>query len=452
MFFQEEWWNSQVLQLAHFEPCIRHALVALATYHEQYTRRIADKHALFAARQQNLAIQKLLLPSQQPLTYVHLVTCSIFICIEVLQGNHEAAMRLFKHGRGMLEELQLQRARRASVYEPPSDVYALIRFMETLFSRLAIQVSMLVGDVNPELSMELLGQIKFSRPVFNRPIDSLLEARQTLTDLIVYSIQTISGSNERRQCVKEFLRIWLSDFEQFCDRQSGNAPDDSERRGSALLNLHANCLLLILDLAGCEAVEGDLLKWDNYTERYQVLLDAAGLAIERRDGDQNPVFHLELGAVPVLFIIISQCRHPVVRRQAIDLLKRSQVQEGVWSSELTGKVAQRVLDLEEAGITVRQPSDIPAERRISSVAVHLEEGHRRATVMYTAPTVYLRRLRGQPELSSSSKSVVTLGVAEDSAVAIDFIGPRLTELAVVSSADAEVELVVESVTDNVMLK
>ncbi|CAM1507660.1 Fc.00g073010.m01.CDS01 [Cosmosporella sp. VM-42] len=383
MFFQEEWWNTQILQLAHFESCIRHALVALATYHEQYTRRIADTGALFAARQQNLAIQKLLLPTQQPLTYVHLVTCSIFICIEVLQGNHEAAIRLFKHGRGMLEELQQQRAHRASAHETTSDVDASIRFMETLFTRLAIQVSMLVGDVHPELSMELLGQIKFSRPLSNRPINSLLEARQTLTDLIVYSIQAISGSDERRQCVKGFLKLWLVTFEQFCRRQHGYTLDDSERRGSALLNLHANCLLLTLDLAGREGVEGVLLRWDNYTERYQRLLGAAALAMERGNGEQNPVFHLELGAVPVLFIIISQCRHPIVRRQAIDLLRRSQVQEGVWSSELTGKVAQRIVDLEEAGITVQQPSDITAERRISSVVVHLQEGQRRATVIYT---------------------------------------------------------------------
>lgn len=82
-FFQDEWWNTQILQLAYAEPSIRHALVALSMYHEQFTSKQAEIELQFATRQQNLAIRELLLPNQQSLTHLHPMTCFIFICIEV---------------------------------------------------------------------------------------------------------------------------------------------------------------------------------------------------------------------------------------------------------------------------------------------------------------------------------------------------------------------------------
>lgn len=81
--FQDEWWKTQILQLACAETSIRHALVALSMHHEQFTNRRAEIELQFAKRQQNLAIRELLLPNQQTLTYLHPMTCFIFICIEV---------------------------------------------------------------------------------------------------------------------------------------------------------------------------------------------------------------------------------------------------------------------------------------------------------------------------------------------------------------------------------
>lgn len=46
------------------------------------------------------------------------------------------------HGSKMLRELQQQRARRASAYE--SDIGASLRYLETSFNRLAIQVELVI--------------------------------------------------------------------------------------------------------------------------------------------------------------------------------------------------------------------------------------------------------------------------------------------------------------------
>jgi hypothetical protein len=83
-FFADDLWNKQLLQLAHSESCIRHALVALSVYHEGY----ADPHAvidpIFARHQHSLAIKEVLCFNRLQPMHIHFISCLIFICTEVL--------------------------------------------------------------------------------------------------------------------------------------------------------------------------------------------------------------------------------------------------------------------------------------------------------------------------------------------------------------------------------
>ncbi|EHK48507.1 hypothetical protein TRIATDRAFT_281366 [Trichoderma atroviride IMI 206040] len=375
--FQDEWWNTQILQLAYAEGSIRHALVALSMHHEHFISKQAEVELQLATRQQNLAIRELLLPNQQSLTHLHPMTCFIFICIEILQGNHGAAIHLFKHGCKMIQELQQQRARRTSAGE--SDIGASLRYLETSFNRLAVQVELLIGDVSPELSLTLLGSMGSKPSSTQRPIKSLSDARHTLTNLILYSMQSILGNFERRQHARSCVNNWLDSFHEF----SGSQQHSGAKEGLALLELQAKYLLLILDTAGGETAEEDFLNQDRNVERFRELVQIAPLAIVGRATEDSPLFHLELGVVPLLYSVIAHCRHPAIRRQALNLLKTQHVQEGIWSSDLTSRVAQRLVELEEASQPIQQPSDIPASQRITSVAVHMEASQKRACVIYT---------------------------------------------------------------------
>lgn len=82
MFFPDEFWSTRVLQLAYTEPCIWHALVALSTYHERYIDQSAGGDASFALRHYNLAINSLS-SVRHNLSLIHLVSCIVFICVEV---------------------------------------------------------------------------------------------------------------------------------------------------------------------------------------------------------------------------------------------------------------------------------------------------------------------------------------------------------------------------------
>lgn len=58
--------------------------------------------------------------------------------------------------------------------------------------------------------------------------------------------------------------------------------------------------------------------------------------------------------------------------------------EGTWESFSTSKVAQRVVDIEEADLLdVRSYEDVPVWARISNVSSLFNLGERRATLSYT---------------------------------------------------------------------
>lgn len=83
-FFPDELWSIQVPRLAQSEPSIRHALIALSSYHELFTEHSTASPSL-ALRYYNLAIRNLVRDPGQtiPLLYTHVLSCALFICVEV---------------------------------------------------------------------------------------------------------------------------------------------------------------------------------------------------------------------------------------------------------------------------------------------------------------------------------------------------------------------------------
>ena len=85
-FFPSAFWGVLVPQIAHREPSIRHALVALSDFHEQFMLPSGSngERPYFGLRQYNLAIRELLDPRAPPKTpLVSLLCCLLFITIEV---------------------------------------------------------------------------------------------------------------------------------------------------------------------------------------------------------------------------------------------------------------------------------------------------------------------------------------------------------------------------------
>ncbi|KAK0392354.1 hypothetical protein NLU13_1849 [Sarocladium strictum] len=62
----------------------------------------------------------------------------------------------------------------------------------------------------------------------------------------------------------------------------------------------------------------------------------------------KPTFSMDMGIVAPLFMVATKCRVPLLRRQAIELLRGCSRREGMWDSELTARIASWVMSVEEA--------------------------------------------------------------------------------------------------------
>lgn len=93
-FFVDELWTTKILQIAHAEPGIWHALISLSSYHELFMKPadstnnqlVMKRHNLgiYALHHHNMAIKAALdiqRTPKHPLS--HLISCVVFVTIEV---------------------------------------------------------------------------------------------------------------------------------------------------------------------------------------------------------------------------------------------------------------------------------------------------------------------------------------------------------------------------------
>lgn len=81
----------------------------------------------------------------------------------------------------------------------------------------------------------------------------------------------------------------------------------------------------------------------------------------------KPVFSIDLGIITPLYIVVSRCRDPAIRRRGLQLLASCNRREGIWDSTLTARVAERIIAIEEEGAIshpVLYASQIPEHARI----------------------------------------------------------------------------------------
>jgi hypothetical protein len=62
-------------------------------------------------------------------------------------------------------------------------------------------------------------------------------------------------------------------------------------------------------------------------------------------------FSFDLGLTPPLYFTASHCRDSIVRRRALAMLRLSHRKQGSWNSEHSAKCAERIIEIEEVGLT-----------------------------------------------------------------------------------------------------
>lgn len=168
-YFTGHFWSDGLIRLALHEPIVGNAILALSSFHECFLRGSISgsptsqnqEQYNFALSRYNLAIKDVLYPApdQASSLDIHLITCLIFISIEVgeetvlicstrqlmssqaLQGHQMTAVRLFARGLQVLTKFLENENNSPCLLSLSSDPERTTTWLQQAFMRLELQIN-----------------------------------------------------------------------------------------------------------------------------------------------------------------------------------------------------------------------------------------------------------------------------------------------------------------------
>jgi len=350
--FDTEFWTSQLLKMCHSEPGVWHSLLALGALHEDFigshrtsrdaswgTRRIALGHY-------NQAIRVL---TQTKRLDVILVSCFMFILMEVLLGNIEGAINQLHSG------TRIFKARRAEIARKGLKPDSRDKFIEDHilgpFHHLNLY-SHIWGRPPARTSLTPDPLIEDSCPRVYE-FESLVQARASLLDDI------ISGGGTSG------LQEWEGAFNRFLVQRRTAFSNPREKLSIAIIQLQLNWASICVPNL-------EETKYDAFVRLFEMGLNIADSQIRANSSgiapnDLSPAFSLTLQNFLTIYLTAIKCRNPALRRRALALLKSppNHTSHGsIWNTSTAIKLIERVIEIEEDGLedlTDMTGSVVPSE-------------------------------------------------------------------------------------------
>ncbi|KAL2813933.1 hypothetical protein BDW59DRAFT_27572 [Aspergillus cavernicola] len=191
--FGSHFWSSVVHQLSLSEPAVVHASIALTSAYESLLMGGVALNGPFFLRQYNRAIRALTSNAslENPTSLrITVVSCVLFICIEILQGDLNAMQAHFSSGIQLLRQLQLQ-DRRSPTTTTTSNTILVKHDLESfddhlvdVFTRLNLQFLML--GHGSQLKQTFAPSFQYDRRIhIPRYFHTDLEARKSLSNIVL---------------------------------------------------------------------------------------------------------------------------------------------------------------------------------------------------------------------------------------------------------------------------
>ncbi|KAL1598671.1 hypothetical protein SLS60_007811 [Paraconiothyrium brasiliense] len=403
--FGNQLWESLVLQIGERERCVKQAIVALGALHESFTEEHLVSHlgspitpyllhkpswnlTNLATKSYTCALRELkeyILPGTFNGLHVSLLCCILFTSFEWLRGSYAAATTHLRSGLYILRQWSSS----ASTNTPTA--HFIRKQLAPMFVRLSIQARTFSQDIVPVpwLSNGLFAPLVAD--ALQKEEDHLLAARNALDVLCgeVYldsSSHNLFSSDFRISQPASFdfslrLEKWLTEYHKHLLPLSSPPPHDP-----CPANVNLTLWYTVLSLLQATSWTDDPMALDKYTVQFRQIVDLAGLlswsssspsliSRGRRASSQalsSPRFRIDMEIVPMLYHVASKCRHPVLRREAIVLLRSSASREGLWDGWAAATLAEAIMTTEEEGFNEAElcgPESIPRGQRV----IKLEE-------------------------------------------------------------------------------
>ena len=191
----------------------------------------------------------------------------------------------------------------------------------------------------------------------------------------------------RRLTYSSILEQWYTAFQAFLNKNS-NHLNDQGLQAARVLEISHNICAIFLEVGVSDYFVNETV-WDRFTARFQRIVELASSVVEiTANGQvaqtQGSKFSLDMNTVAPLYAVAHRCRDPVIRRKAVSLLYATPRQEGVWDSYLAASAVERLILIEEEGLSaVACAQDVPDWARVTEVDVKFDLEGRVGSVGYT---------------------------------------------------------------------
>lgn len=362
-----DFWTDVVPQICRSEPAVWDAMIAISALFE-YPNQCVDFTLLRKNPAQLLSLNQV---QQDALTwysrsissvrlqisrgstdpYIALVSCTLFICIETIQGHMEEALELYRQGVALILELRSQiELGGVSLSKATMLQHTII----PLFLRLGV-ISFTISGTQPtkifSLAQTEIGSA-FTSVESARSVMTTLAAevmsfeREAAEHLALVGSELLVSSDMllKKNILSARLLDWHRAYVEFCQgSQSHNgAPIISER---VLLTYYSAARI---SLSGCLIQQEKV--YDSHMDDFSAIVENSESILSSMTDTNGllPPFTFEMGVGVPLFLTVLRCREPIIRRKALGLLKRAPPMQSFFKCTPTALLAENLMNMEEA--------------------------------------------------------------------------------------------------------
>jgi hypothetical protein len=407
-YFKVTMWEKIILQTAHQEPCIRHAVVALGSLHRSQlypsdlwqtvtTLEYSTSYYEKAIKALNERLEDCSMSWE-----LAILSSFIFLSLELLLGQEMNAVMHLKSAFRMLKAI---RPRFSPSYnlEPPPATEAFsdlplcplsgnLHELASAFSRLDVQAAAYHSSYDPS---------NFRSRILPVRLTSLLHARDTLNSILsaMYSVlfqnHKLTDKTLPRvplppavaagiDNIKSHLVHWSTLFTSFTNEKEISVQD---RPAANILIIQRITAWIHVSTYFYE----DQLCYDIFHPRFARITDLAQEIVDTKAASTgSPVkinnrtrFSLDIGLIHPLNYVAVHCRDPVLRRRAIRIMA-GLGREGVYDGASCAAVSTWIVNKEEEGLVPLENGVlfVPREKRLwDGVEMHFDRVKRKGHVI-----------------------------------------------------------------------
>ncbi|RDW76173.1 hypothetical protein BP5796_06994 [Coleophoma crateriformis] len=391
-YFFTPFWTRLVLQECHREPAIRLEICALSALCKASASPPSerDSHYHYALTQQSKALWcfRKVLPKGS--VRLALIASLLFTSFHSLQGDVETAAQQISCSIRLLDQWKNSKGNiegRTGAVSSGQDPANIDPDFMGMLERLELPLLSFIA-INPILEYAF-EEVKEPTEIRMMPLpDRFISVRQALPSAIQFCkfcLQHMRIGNAHKLSPQStaFHRIFIRNQNTlltFSSRwKAAFAPvlkivnpraTNFDSIGALVFDIYVQVFesIVVTSLATDEMV------YDDYYNTFRNIVTSSGEILQkdhdlrratprRNDkggpgdgcegkGEESPTLQLYLGVIPSLFYVATRCREPLIRREAINLLRKWKVRNGIWDSIQAALIAEWVLNMEEAHLNL----------------------------------------------------------------------------------------------------